>query len=183
MSSTQLQDLQKDRQRRRETYEKYRDWAAPSMVAVIFNMTLSSSSKQRVEHQSRKELRSAMNDNNVIELIKVIKESHSYRGTSTGIEDRISAERKVTTFQCDTRETLSGAKRRYDIIVKAGTTIGCQLDDKTLSYAFLRGFATYKSQLISFDARRLLADIDEIGAETDVSKIFNRWLRLEGVVA
>ncbi len=87
MSSTALHDLRKDREAQMEVKNGWKNRAAPAMVSVIFNETLSASSQQRVEHQSDKELQKALDDNNVIALIKVIKEAHSYRGTSSGMDD------------------------------------------------------------------------------------------------
>ena len=126
-------------------YDIKRDWllAAPKMVAFII-YCCNESSILRVEAQHAAAFKLAIETKDPLQVFKLLKSSHTFRGSAASMEDQDVGRNQVLNFRWIEPETLPEFKRRWDLLMKRLTNLGVNdITDVRKLYRFVSALRSY----------------------------------------
>ena len=151
---------------------KWKEYTLPRFISFL-QLSLHPTGVTRIASIKDAEFKAAVNDMDVLEVHKIMIESHSFIQGGVGFRDDDATRKEHSNFTYNGSETLQAYILRYTRLQQKLVTCGVtNIDSKKMVYRFLEGLLGYtKSEAVNLTVVRYVANVDSKSFPTDLDAI------------
>lgn len=122
------------------------------------------SSRLRVDKHNERQMKDLVSKSDIIEILKVIRSSHTFSGVVSGFEDQERTNLEWVSFKLHDGEALETYSNRYHKLLKKCTNVGIKINNKRkVVYRYLNGLRHYtKSKLVNLSVLTYISLVDDL---------------------
>ena len=140
------------------------------------------SSRLRVDKHYEKKMKELIEESDIIEILKIIRTSHTFAGVISGFEDVERTNLEWASFKLHDGEALETYSNRYHKMLKKCVNVGIKITHKRkVVYRYLNGLRNYnKSNLVKLNVLSYIAIVDDkTKFPTDYGQVVEELQKLE----
>ena len=120
------------------------------------------SSRLRVDKHNERQMKDLVSKSDIIEILKVIRSSHTFSGVVSGFEDQERTNLEWVSFKLHDGEALETYSNRYHKLLKKCVNVGIKVTSKKrIVYRYLNGLRNYtKSKLVNLNVLTYISLVD-----------------------
>ena len=149
-------------------------------LTTYLTLCQSESSTLRLEKYHESKVEELIKNGDVIELLKLIKSSHTFIGATSGFDDADAMDIEWGKFQPDEGDDLDSYTNKYQKLIKRCQEVGLKIKKKKKMYRYLKGLRQYqRSNAVVAEVVNYIADVDTSNFPTNFAEIVDKLQGLE----
>ena len=143
--------------------KKYDYWNnTKGKLTTFLTLCQQESSTLRLEKYHESKVESLISEGNVVELLKLIKSSHTFIGATSGFDDADAMDIQWGNFQPEEGNDLDSYTNKYQKLIKKCQEVGLKIKKKKKMYRYLKGLRGYqRSATVVSKVITYIADVDD----------------------
>jgi len=150
-------------------------------LTSFVTLSQTESSRLRVDKHNERLMKDLISKSDIIEILKVIRSSHTFQGVVSGFEDQERTNLEWASFKRHDGEALETYSNRYHKILKKCVNVGVKINNRRkVVYRYLNGLRNYdRSNLVRLNVLSYIATVDDKKFPRDYGAVVEELQKLE----